>query len=88
MYIYDAYTHITFLMVVKSVSADGREWSHTTVRIPKSLHDMAIERRISMSKELRTALENKIKEGNAGAEQLPTNKAPYIASSTHEEVDD
>lgn len=57
---------------------DGQEWFHTGVRIPKLLHDQAIERRISMSATLTRALEKEC----GGVEPLPHGQAPTALSST------
>jgi hypothetical protein len=70
-----------------TVSKDGVEWIHTNVMIPRHLRDHAKERGVSLSGELKNALERIMKEGDAGAKQLPTNKAPAHLSNTHEEVD-
>lgn len=59
-----------------TIGKDGVEFIHTNVIIPRPLRDFAKERGISMSHELRTALEKMMKEGNAGARQLPANEAP------------
>jgi hypothetical protein len=75
-------------MQTKSVSATGEEWSHTTVRIPKQLHDMAIESRISMSRELRIALEKKVQEkGDAQGPNATNTEAQAFLSNTQDEVD-
>lgn len=63
-------------MVTITIGKDGIEYIHTNVSIPRQLRDQAKVQGVSMSYELRTALEKKVKEGNAGAKQLPTNEAP------------
>ncbi|MGB7789467.1 type II toxin-antitoxin system CcdA family antitoxin [Methanoregula sp.] len=74
-------------MVTLTIRSDGEEFIHTNVTIPRHIRDLAKERGISLSKELRTALEKKIKEGDAGAKQLPTNEAPASLSNTDKQVD-
>jgi hypothetical protein len=59
-----------------TIGKDGVEYVHTNIIIPRRLKDLAKERGISLSKELRTVLEMKMKEGDAGAKQLPTHEAP------------
>ena len=63
-------------MVTLTIGKDGVEYIHTNVSIPRQLRDLAKERGVSMSHELRTALEKKVKEGDAGAKQLPTHETP------------
>ena len=63
-------------MTTITIGKDGVEFIHTNVIVPRHLRDLAKERGISLSKELRTALEKKMKEGDAGAKQLPTHEAP------------
>ncbi|MFZ0004693.1 MAG: hypothetical protein ABSG06_10150 [Methanoregula sp.] len=75
-------------MVTVTTGKDGVEYIHTNVSIPRQLRDEAKDRGISLSKELRKALEIKIKEGGAGTKQLPTHEAPASLSSTHDEVDE
>jgi hypothetical protein len=66
---------------------NGDEYCPTTVLLPRNLKDFARRERISMSKELREALEAKMKEGDAGGQQLPANEAPCIPSSTDKQVE-
>lgn len=63
-------------MVMIIIGADGVEYVHTNVSIPRNLRDLAKKRGVSMSKELRIALEEKMREGDARTKQLPTNEAP------------
>lgn len=63
-------------MVTITIGKDGVEYVHTNVSIPRQLRDLAKKQGVSISKELKTVLEKKVKEGNAGAKQLPTNEAP------------
>jgi len=63
-------------MVTLTIGKDGIEYIHTNVSIPRQLRDLAKEQGVSMSHELRTALEKKVKEGDVGTKQLPTNEAP------------
>ncbi len=56
-------------MVTVTTGKDGVEYIHTNVSIPRQLRDEAKDRGISLSKELRKALEIKIKEGGAGTKQ-------------------
>lgn len=74
-------------MSVKLVTEDGHEWCHTTVRIPKLLHDMAKKCRISMSQELRIALENRMKERDAWGQNATNTETPATLSSTDQQVD-
>ena len=76
------------IMVTVTIGKDGIEYIHTNVSIPRQLRDLAKEQGVSMSHELRTALERKVKEGDAGARQLPANEAPCIPSSTDKQVDE
>ncbi|MDD4136950.1 MAG: hypothetical protein PHT99_03530 [Methanoregula sp.] len=63
-------------MVTLTIGKDGIEYIHTNVSIPRQLRDLAKEQGVSMSHELRTALEKKVKGGDAGTKQLPTHEAP------------
>lgn len=63
-------------MVTVTIGKDGVEYIHTNVSIPRQLRDLAKEQGVSMSRELRTALENKITRGNAGADNATNTKAP------------
>jgi len=65
-------------MTAKTVTADGREFHQTTVRIPLALHDTAIERRISMSATLTKALEKEC----GGVESFPGGLASPAPSKT------
>jgi len=49
-----------------TIGKDGVEFIHTNVIVPRHLRDLAKERGISLSKELRQALEEKL---NHGSEQ-------------------
>jgi post-segregation antitoxin (ccd killing protein) len=57
-------------MVTVTIGKDGVEYIHTNVSIPRQLRDLAKERGVSMSQELRIALETKMKEGDAGTKQV------------------
>jgi hypothetical protein len=57
---------------MRSISADGREWITTSVRIPKPLHDMAVENQISMSATLTNALEQEC----GGEKSFPGGQSP------------
>jgi post-segregation antitoxin (ccd killing protein) len=46
-------------MTTRTITADGREFHYTTVRIPFALYDLAKEHRVSMSATLTKALENR-----------------------------
>ena len=70
-----------------TVGKDGVEFIHTNVIVPRYLRDLAKEHGISLSKELRTALEKKMKEGDAETEQQPTNEASASLSSTDNKVE-
>ncbi|MFA4850212.1 MAG: hypothetical protein WC626_10855 [Methanoregula sp.] len=59
----------------------------TSLQIPETLRDNAREQGIGLSSTLTDALEVKLKEGNAGAKQLPTHEAPCTPSSTDKQVD-
>ena len=74
-------------MVTLTIRSDGEELIHTNVTIPRHLRDFAKEQEISLSKELRLALERKMKEGNAGADNASNTKAPTSLSSTDKQVD-
>jgi post-segregation antitoxin (ccd killing protein) len=63
-------------MTTITIGKDGVEFIHTNVIVPRHLRDLAKERGISMSHELRTALEKKVKEGDAGADSATNTKAP------------
>jgi len=49
-------------MQAKTISANGREFASTTVRIPLALREMATKHHISMSALLTVALEQKYEE--------------------------
>jgi len=68
---YPLYRNIPMHMSsARTITADGREFSQTTVRIPKPLHDLAIEHQVSMSAALTRALEKKFK--CDGEESVPS----------------
>jgi|GEM_PF-7006956 hypothetical protein len=75
-------------MVTITIGKDGVEYIHTNVSIPRQLRDLAKERGVSISQELREALEKKINKGDAqgNAATRPT-KTPCTPSSTRNEVD-
>lgn len=58
------------------VRKNGIIYAQTCVQIPEILRDSARELGIGLSSTLTEALEKKVKEGDAGAKQLPTNEAP------------
>jgi len=62
----------------KQTNRDGREFHQTTVRIPVELHNLAVERQISMSATLTKALEKEC----GGVEPLPHSPTPTTPSST------
>lgn len=76
------------MISLKSISSDGREWSHTAVRIPQFLHDMAIERKEPMSLKLNTDLEKKLEKGTARGQNATNTEAPAPLSSTDKQVDE
>jgi post-segregation antitoxin (ccd killing protein) len=47
-----------------TIGKDGVEFIHTNVIVPRHLRDLARERGISLSKELRQALEEKLNRGS------------------------
>jgi post-segregation antitoxin (ccd killing protein) len=75
-------------MVTLTIGKDGVEYIHTNVSIPRQLRDLAKEHGVSMSHELRIALEKKIKKGGAGADSATNTKTPAPLSSTDEQVDE
>lgn len=70
-----------------TIGRDGVEFVHTNVIIPRRLRDLAKKRGVSMSKELRRALEKKIKEGNAQGQNATNTETPAPLSRTDEQVD-
>lgn len=71
-----------------TIGRDGVEFVHTNVIVPRHLRDLAKKQGVSMSKELRTALEERIKKGDAGADSATNTKTPAPLSSTDEQVDE
>jgi post-segregation antitoxin (ccd killing protein) len=74
-------------MTTITIGKDGVEFVHTNVIVPRRLRDLAKEQGISMSHELRAALEKKMKNGDAGADSATNTKAPASLSSTDKQVD-
>ncbi|MEN6395949.1 MAG: hypothetical protein ABFC78_05645 [Methanoregula sp.] len=58
------------------IRRNGIIYAQTSVQIPEILRDTAREMGIGLSSTLTEALEKKMKEGDAGAKQLPTNETP------------
>jgi post-segregation antitoxin (ccd killing protein) len=70
------------IMGTITIGRNGVEFVHTNVIVPRHLRDLAKERGVSMSRELRTALETKMREGSA-RDPLATNTVvPASTSST------
>ncbi|MDD5189012.1 MAG: hypothetical protein PHF57_12475 [Methanoregula sp.] len=70
-----------------TIGKDGVEFIHTNVIVPRYLRDFAKDQDISMSRELRVALETKMKEGNTGRHAATRPQPPAVPSSTAEQVD-
>jgi len=68
------------------VRKNGIIFAQTCVTIPETLRDAAREQGIGLSSTLTTALEKKIKEGNAGKHPATKPKSPAL-SSTDKQVD-
>ena len=62
--------HRVKVMGTITIGRDGVEFVHTNVIVPRHLRDLAKKRGVSMSKELRTALETRMDEGNTGSNAL------------------
>ncbi|WP_048068235.1 type II toxin-antitoxin system CcdA family antitoxin [Methanoregula boonei] len=74
-------------MVTVTIGKDGIEYIHTNVSIPRQLRDLAKELGVSMSQELRTALEKKVKEGYARGQNAPITETTACLSSTDNQVE-
>jgi post-segregation antitoxin (ccd killing protein) len=74
-------------MVTLTIGKDGVEYIHTNVSIPRQLRDLAKEQGVSMSHELRKALELRTKQGSARGQNATNTETPASLSSTREEVD-
>jgi post-segregation antitoxin (ccd killing protein) len=70
-----------------TIGKDGVEYVHTNVIVPRHLRDLAKEQGVSMSHELRAALEKKMEKGNAGAISATNTEAPASLSSADKQVD-
>lgn len=71
-----------------TIGRGGVEFVHTNVLIPRHLRDLAKKLGVSMSKELRTALEEKIKEGSAQGPIASNTVALTPLSRARDEVDE
>lgn len=70
-----------------TIGKNGIVYVHTNVILPRNLKDFAKEQGISMSHELRTSLEKKMKEGNARGQNATNTETPAPLSSARDEVD-
>jgi hypothetical protein len=74
-------------MVTVTIGKDGVEYIHTNVSIPRYIRDFAKEKGVSMSYELRIALEKKMRKGNEGTRQLLAKDSQAPRSSTGKQVE-
>ena len=75
-------------MATITISQNGEQWVHTNVCLPRPLRDFAKQQGISMSRELRKALEKRMKRlGNAQGQNATNAETPTSPSSTDKQVE-